>query len=124
MKKWIGTLVIIFFAFNVNAQLANSKWKATLQLDEAVDVVFNFSADTLEVTNAEDNSNIETMKYSLKDTVLTLQKLYGSSECDTGTMGSYSFTVNGDAIWIRIISDACNDRADVIKELKLTKMQQ
>jgi hypothetical protein len=44
-----------------------------------VDVVFNFSTDTLDVTNVADNSSLETMKYTLKDTVLTIQKYYTAS---------------------------------------------
>ena len=93
MKQIICVLVIIFIGLNAQAQLTNTKWKATLQLDEPIDVVFNFSADTLNVTSADDNSDIEAMNYSLQDTVLTLRKLYGQSQCDTSAVGNYSYKV-------------------------------
>ena len=71
MKKIIYALIIIFISLNAKAQLANTKWKTTLQTDQPIDVIFNFSADTLDVTNAGDNSDIEAMNYMLQDTVLT-----------------------------------------------------
>ena len=123
MKKIIYTLVIIFIAINVNAQLANTKWKTTLQLDQPVDVVFNFSADTLNVTNAGDNSDIEAMKYSLQDTVLTLHKLYGQSDCDTSAVGTYSYKINSNELWLKLISDNCDDRSNVIRDIKLNKSE-
>jgi hypothetical protein len=123
MKKVIYTLVIIFIAINVNAQLANTKWKTTLQTDEAIDVIFNFGADTLDVTNAGDNSDIEAMNYALQDTVLTLRKLYGESQCDTSAVGTYSYKINGNELWLKLISDNCEDRSNVIKDIKLNKSE-
>ena len=123
MKKIIFAVIIIFISLNVQAQLANTKWKATLPLDEPVDVIFNFSADTLNVTSADDNSDIETMNYSLQDTVLTLHKLYGQSQCDTTAVGNYSYKVNGDELWLVLISDNCDDRSSVIKDIKLNKTE-
>jgi len=123
MKKIIYLLVIIFISSGVHAQIANTKWAVTLQLDDAVDVLFNFETDTLEVISADDNSSLETMRYSTTDTVLTLQKLYGQSQCDTAAIGKYSFTVNGNELWLKLISDDCTDRAGVIKDIKLEKKE-
>ena len=123
MKKVIYMLLISFIAVNTHAQLANSKWKTTLQLDEPVDVIFSFTADTLDVTNAGDNSDIEAMKYNLQDTILTLHKLYGQSQCDTSSTGTYSYRVNGNELWLKLISDNCDDRSNVIKDIKLNKTE-
>ncbi len=123
MKKLIYTLVIMFITFNVQAQLSNTKWKTTLQLDEAIDVIFKFSADTLDVTNVGDNSEIEAMNYTVQDTVLTMRKLYGQSDCDTSAVGTYSFKVNGDELWLKLISDDCSDRSNVIRDIKLDKTE-
>jgi len=106
---------------STHAQVTNSKWKTTLQLDQPVDVVFDFRTDTLDVTNAADSSSLETMKYTLKDTVLTIQKLYGQSECDTSTIGSYTCTINGDEMHLKMISDDCSDRSGVIADIKLNR---
>jgi hypothetical protein len=121
MKKLIYMLVILLITFSAKAQLANTKWKTTLQVDQPLDVIFNFSADTLDVTDADDNSDIEAMNYTLQDTVLTIRKLYGQSECDTAAVGKYSFKVNGNEIWMKLISDDCEDRANVIRDIKLEK---
>ncbi len=123
MKKIIFALIVIFISLNLHAQLENTKWKTTLQTDQAIDVIFNFSADTLDVTNAGDNSDIEAMNYNLADTVLTLRKLYGQSECDTAAVGKYSYKINGNELWMKLISDDCEDRANVIRDIKLEKSE-
>ena len=122
MKKVIYILVITLITVSAKAQLNNSKWKATLQLDQPVEVVFNFATDTLTVLSTGDNSNLETMKYTAHDTVLTIQKLYGQSECDT-TAGTYSYKITGTDMWLKLMSDNCTDRAGIIGNLKLTKTQ-
>ena len=123
MKKLIYMLVIFLITFSAKAQLANTKWKTTLQTDQPIDVIFNFSADTLDVTNAGDNSDIEAMNYMLQDTVLSIRKLYGQSECDTAAVGKYSFKVDGNELWMKLISDDCEDRANVIRDIKLEKAE-
>lgn len=120
MKKIFLTLTVSLIASCLNAQLANTKWKTTLQFDQPVDVVFNFGADTLEVSNAEDNSSLETMKYTLQDTTFTIQKIDGQSQCDS-TLGTYSLKITNNDMWLKLISDNCYDRANVIKDIKLTK---
>ena len=55
MKKIIFIAFIAFISASANAQLANSKWKGTLQLDNPTDVVFDFRTDTLEAFVAADN---------------------------------------------------------------------
>ncbi|HVX25291.1 MAG TPA: hypothetical protein VHB70_03035 [Parafilimonas sp.] len=124
MKRIFYLLIGIFLtALSAHAQLANTKWKATLQLDQPLDVIFNFGADTLDVTNAEDHSDIEAMKYTAQDTVLSIEKLYGNSQCDTSGVGKYSFKVDGDTLSLKLISDYCTDRSDVIGDIKLEKTE-
>lgn len=122
MQKFIYILVITFITLSANAQLNNSKWKTTLQLDQPVEVVFNFTADTLNVLSTGDNSSLETMKYKINDTVLTIQKLYGQSECDS-SIGTYSYKITGTDMWLKLMSDACSDRSGIIGNLKLTRTQ-
>ncbi len=124
MKRIVYLLIGMLLAgISTHAQLANTKWKATLQLDQPLDVIFNFSGDTLDVTNAGDNSDIEAMKYTTDDTVLTIEKLYGESQCDTSGVGKYSFKVDGDSLSLKLISDYCTDRSNVIGDLKLEKTE-
>ncbi len=121
MKKIISILLTFFVINGADAQLANTSWKGTLSLDQPMDVFFNFSTDTLEVINADDNSSLETMKYNISDSVLTLTKLYGQSICDGATIGAYKCIVDNDRMLLSAISDACDDRKSAIGEMQLSK---
>lgn len=124
MKKINLILVVIFsISFTLNAQLSNSSWKTTLYLDQPVNTVFTFNNDTLSVKNIDDNSNLETMKFTLKDTTLTIQKLSGQSECDTSVVGTYSCKISGNAMAVKLITDNCDHRAAIIKDIKLEKVE-
>ncbi|MEP7319749.1 MAG: hypothetical protein ABI921_13435 [Panacibacter sp.] len=120
MKKFILTLLVICCSVAVQAQLTNTKWKATLQLDSEVETVFSFVTDTLNVTVAEDNSLLESMSYTIKDSVLTLVKINGQSTCNDFA-GRYSFVLENNEITLTLIEDECDDRAAVLDKLKLTK---
>ena len=121
MNKIFVTLSIFLVAFSANAQLTNTKWKGTLNIQGGLGVQFNYGKDTLEVINLDDNSSIETMKYTVNDSIVTIQKLYGSSQCDTSTLGKYKYVINGDQMTMRLISDDCFDRSNAIGTLTLKK---
>ena len=121
MKKTIVLLIVSFLYVTVNAQLANSKWKGVLNIESGMNTVFNFSNDTLEVLNSDTNESLETMKYAIKDSTLTLYKLYGSSQCDASTPGIYKFQIVENELTLSVVSDDCPDRADAIGVIKLEK---
>ncbi len=120
MTKVFLTLVIALIVYNADAQLSNTKWKGTLNIEGGLDVLFNFGNDTLDVLSAEDNSSLETMTYTLTDSVLTLVKLYGQSQCDS-TPGKYKYVMDNDELTIRLDSDNCTDRAQAIGTMELKK---
>jgi hypothetical protein len=121
MKKIIAFALIVITSLTINAQLANTKWKGTLNLDNPIDAFFNFKTDTLEVLNTEDNSNIESMKFSVNDSVLVIQKLFGQSQCDNSAIGRYKFQINGDEMTWEVMTDDCDDRSQVIGSMKLSR---
>ena len=106
---------------SVNAQLSNSKWKGVLNIESGMNAIFSFSHDTLEVFNADTNESMETMKYSTKDSLLTLQKLFGSSQCDTSTPGVYKYQINNNEMTLTLVYDQCPDRSGAIGTMKLNK---
>lgn len=122
MRKASITLIVIFVAcnFNAKAQLSNTKWKGTLDVQGGMDVVFNFGNDTLDVSAAESGETFETMKYTTTDSVLTLVKLYGQSQCDS-TPGNYKYVIINNELTFSLISDSCNDRSGAIGTMKLEK---
>lgn len=115
------TLIVCLTACTVNAQFSNTKWKGTLNVDGGMDVVFHFKGDTLNVVNTYDNSSLETMKYSVDGKVITLQKLWGSSQCSESTLGKYKYAIVKDEMKLSLISDDCYDRSNAIATLKLKK---
>jgi hypothetical protein len=123
MRKMFVTLLVTFAAFNLHAQLNNTKWKGTLDVEGGLDVVFNFSNDTLDVYNAESGESLEMMKYTTTDSVLTLVKLFGQSQCDS-TPGNYKYAILNNEMTLSLISDSCYDRAGAIGTLKLEKEDQ
>lgn len=122
MRKIILLILVFFATISVNAQLSNTKWKGTLNIQGGMEVSFNFNNDTLDVVNSE-NESLETMKYSIKDTLITFVKLYGSSQCDTSTPGVYKFEITGNEMTLSLLSDSCMDRSEAIGTMKLNKQE-
>jgi len=120
MKRILITVFIIFIAFATNAQLSNTKWKGTLNVEGGMDVIFYFNNDTLDVLNAESGESLETMKYTTRDSVLTLVKLFGQSQCDS-TPGNYKYVIENNQLTLSLISDECPDRSGAIGTMKLEK---
>lgn len=122
MKKIIFFFLVAFVTFNAEAQLVNTKWKGTIHTDSEIDVIFNYTTDTLDVVSAGDGSSIETMTYSIKDSTLNLQKINGQSDCD-GSAAAYKFVIKDNLMYITLISDNCNGRSSVLNGSKWTKIE-
>ena len=120
MRKIMLLVLVFFTTVSVNAQFSNTKWKGVLNIQGGMEVVFNFSNDTLDVVNSG-NESLETMKYSTKDSLITFLKLYGSSQCDTSTPGVYKFEITGNELTLSLVSDSCFDRSEAIGTMKLDK---
>jgi hypothetical protein len=122
MKKTFFVFLVSFTSFTVHAQLKNTKWKGTLKVEQPFEAVFDYRNDTLEVTNAQDNSSIETMNYTIEKNILSLKKISGQSDCDT-TIGKYKFEINNDILTFTVVSDPCDDRTPVLDNSKWTKVK-
>ena len=122
MKKTFALLLVTFITFNLRAQLSDTKWTGKLNIEGGMDVVFRFSNDTLEVSNPANGESIETMKYTTTDSVMTLEKLYGNSQCDT-SLGQYKYVISGNQMTLSLISDNCADRSGAIGTMKLEKKE-
>ena len=122
MKKMFSLLIVTFIAFNLHAQLSNTQWKGTLNVQGGTDVLFKFSNDTLDVSIPSSGENVETMKYKIEDSVISLEKLYGMSQCDT-SVGNYKYAVKDNQLTLSLIKDDCYDRANAIGTMKLEKKE-
>jgi hypothetical protein len=123
MKQSILLLLLFTAVISAKAQLSNSNWKGTIQGDQTIDVVFHFNNDTLKVENIGEASTLEVLTYAAKDSIVTFQKVYGQSECDTIAIGHYKYTISKDEIAFTLVEDACEQRSAVLNNSKWTKVQ-
>lgn len=121
MKKITIFLLLAFAYITTSAQLAKTKWKGTLQLDNPVEVVFDFGKDSLSVYTSAENAGLETMTYTAKDTILSITKAYGQSDCDSQVTGKYKFVINNDELTLTLIADDCANRSAVLNNTKWKK---
>jgi hypothetical protein len=120
MKKIFLLLVVIIGGLAANAQLAKTKWKGTLQLDNPLEVIFDFGKDSLFVYTLADNSALETMTFTDSDKVLTIKKVYGQSDCNE-TEGKYKYEIKNDELVLTLVSDDCTGRSSVLNNTKWGK---
>ena len=118
MKTALFILLVTCTSVSLHAQLKNTKWKGTIQADNKIDVIFNYGTDTVEVSNTADGSSIETMTYTVKDSVLKFQKIYGQSSCGGATGGTYKYELKDDLLYLTLISDSCSDRSSALSNSK------
>lgn len=120
-KNLFCLLLLTVLSGTVKAQLANTKWKGVLKLENDVNVRFDFGKDTLSVLNLDDGMLIEKMTYTDTKATFTLLKVSGQSDCDNTTPGKYRYAVKDAVLSISLIEDACADRSSAIKSIMLTK---
>ena len=120
MKKIMLIAAIVFTGIVANAQLANAKWQGTLQLNSPTDVILDFKADTLEAITVEDNQVIELMKFAVQDSVLSIWKISGQSQCGDAE-SKYKFEIKENELTLTLLSDDCPDRSGVLDGTKWKK---
>jgi len=118
MKKIIFILITAFTAGSIHAQLPNTQWKARINTGATINVVFDFKKDTCSIYNIADSSIIETMSYNVNDTAFTVHKIDGQSDCEASTIGKYRFEIKDGALYIRLLTDDCDDRSSVLDNTK------
>src|SRR3954463_8954470 len=111
MKKlFIIILFVSAASFSSTAQLKNTKWKGTIMGDNPRNVIFDFRKDSAFVFTVSDDQLVEAMTYTAGSDWFTVNKIEGQSDCDNATPGKYSFSINGDRMIMKVISDPCGDR--------------
>jgi len=121
MKKIITLLLLTLISVSLNAQLVPSIWKGTIKGDNPRNVLLDFRKDTLVLLSLSDSAIEETMTYSIKDSDIILRKIEGQSDCDNTTPGKYRFTLRGNSLSIKLVSDPCEDRSSALENTKWQK---
>jgi hypothetical protein len=122
--KNILLIILVSFAFVPSiAQQNPIKWKGTLKLDSPTDIILNFKNGTCEAVRVADSQSIEIMNYTLNDTLLTLQKVSGDSDCDTTSIGKYKIEKKNNSLLVTLISDDCDDRSNALDNTTWIKQE-
>lgn len=123
MKQIIFIFLVTLVSITASAQLKNTEWKGTIHSDNDIDVLFDYGSDTLYVINVADSSSLETLTYTVKDGVITFQKIKGQSGCDTAGKGTYKFEIKENVMYVTLVSDTCDDRSSAMKDSKWVKVK-
>ena len=127
MTKSLRVFVILSIAILeysiASGQLENTRWKTTLQIGGPVNSIIEFRKDTVSVYTTADSTIIESMTYKKNDTLLTLHKIEGQSDCDNSTIGNYGYRIKGDSLLLKLLEDDCDDRSSVIQNTVWIKMK-
>jgi len=60
----------------------------------------------------------------VQDTILTLKKITGQSQCNETVVGKYKLAMKDNGMYVSMIEDSCTDRADALNnKQKWTKVQ-
>ncbi len=94
---------------NKNAEpLANTKWNGTLLVPDAMEGSLAFTKDSL--TASINSEVVETNQYRVNGDTLFIHKLSGTSPCGSEE-GSYIYSIKGDVLYLKLISDNCSLRS-------------
>lgn len=110
MKKILFISWIAVASLSSSAQLKYTKWRGTIRGDNPRNVILDFRKDTVLLFTVSDEQLVESMTYTADNKTFTVNKIDGQSDCDNSTPGKYGFTMSGDRLFVKLISDQCSDR--------------
>jgi hypothetical protein len=112
----VAAVVIVSFAFLLPGDpITNTKW------DGGNGLVVQFTkSDTVKLIM--EDKVIASAIYKVQDSVILWRDYIKSqATCDTSIRGKYAYKIKEDVMTFRVISDRCEERADVIQTLVLIK---
>lgn len=112
----VAAVVIISFAFLLPGDpITNTKW------DGGNGLIVQFTkSDTVKLV--VDNKLVASAIYKVQDSVLIWRDYIKSpATCDTSIRGKYVYKIREDVLTLRVMSDRCEDRADILQTLVLIK---
>ena len=118
MKTFLICIVLASASLFSKAQLANTKWTGTMMVPSEQQVELSFKKDSLYINI--DDSPVESMTYKVSDSLITAVKVDGKSPCDTGPF-TLKFSLQGNKLFIKDISDSCEDRKNAWTSDPFTK---
>jgi hypothetical protein len=121
MKKITLFLSLLVISGSLLAQLNNTRWKGTIKGDNPRNVILDFKKNEASVYTVSDSEMVETMTYTRDDTSFTVKKIDGQSDCDNTVTGKYKFRIVKDSMFVKLVSDPCDDRSSALDQTKWIK---
>ncbi|PUZ24348.1 hypothetical protein GA0116948_10760 [Chitinophaga costaii] len=116
MKKIMFFLVIgNSLPFIAKAQLAATRWTASVNIPDPTPCYLQFDKDTLRLFPVSTPGNaLESMSYQLHNDTITLVKLDGQSPCSVGNAAHYKTIISEKELKFLQLDDACDVRIQVL----------
>jgi len=121
MKKITLGFFALFIFLLTNAQIINTKWKGNILGDNPRVVMLDFKKDKFDIFTVSDSSLVETMSLVVDKNIFTVKKIDGQSDCDNLVVGKYEYSIRKDSMFIKKISDDCDDRSSALDNTKWAK---
>jgi len=112
----VAAVVIVSFAsIRPGDPITNTKWDGENGL-----VVYFTKSDTVKLL--VDEKMVAAAQYKVQDSLLIWRDFIKSeATCDTSIRGKYIYKIKEDVMTFRVISDRCEDRANILQTLVLIK---
>ncbi len=110
--RYIIFVLFLSVSVNVKAQLANTKWKGEFTVPDRIECEFLFNADTAFLSSASLGGVIETMNYRVSGDTIFLSRISGMSPCYGDKEASYLFRIDEKKLFVTVIDDFCDIRAN------------
>lgn len=123
MKKILSVLMFCFIVSGLNAQLADTKWKAIANVPEPMEVIFDFEKDVMNLYLADGITLLESSAYKLQNDTLSINKISGGSPCNNETIGTYKFEIRDEKLFITLIDDACSERKNSVSTEGMVRLK-
>ena len=118
MKIFLPLTAIFVLSF-ISAQkdnpLRNTKWETPNGL-----VIYFTASDTVKLIM--EDKLLNAAQYKVKDSLVIWRDFIKSdATCDTSIRGTYIYKIKDSLLSFKVLSDRCEERADVIQTLVLAK---
>ena len=108
-------IVISFISAQTNNPLRNTRWETPNGV-----VVYFTASDTVKLI--VENKLLTAAQYKVKDSLLIWRDFSKSdANCDTSIRGIYIYQIKDSLLSFKVLSDRCEERADILQTLVLAK---
>ena len=112
-------LTAIFVLSFIPAQKDNPLWNTKWETPNGL-VIYFTTSDTVKLIM--ENKLITAAQYKVKDSLVIWRDFIKSdATCDTSIRGTYLYKIKDSLLSFKVLSDRCEERADIMQTLVLAK---